>query len=354
MGDAEVEGAADDRALVLERLVVAEVVPQAERDGGELEAAAAAAAVGHRVVAVRGGRRRSCPAPYEPPRPAQLRGERLELALRVLGRLARLARGLRRRPRPRTPSGAACAAPPRAARRPPRRRPARSSASAASRSCALARLLDAAARARRAARPPARASRSASARLALLAPLRRPARRASGSGSGSSASAVVALHDPPGAQALGLLGVGQRRLEQRAHALDHRLRQRAPVRPRLVAHGLDELPGRLAVRRHRLAQARAGRGRLVAQRGGHVEPRAHRLRLLAREVVERPRGRRRLGQLRQLGRGRRGRPPCAAPSPAACARPRSPRAGTACSWSTAASRSVTRSIVPRRGYGHGR
>ena len=61
--DAEVERAAQDRALALERLVVAEVVPQAERDGGELEAAAPAAAVGHRVVAVRRRRRRSCPHP---------------------------------------------------------------------------------------------------------------------------------------------------------------------------------------------------------------------------------------------------------------------------------------------------
>ena len=36
MRDAEVERAADDRALRLERAVVAEVVPEAERDGGSL------------------------------------------------------------------------------------------------------------------------------------------------------------------------------------------------------------------------------------------------------------------------------------------------------------------------------
>ena len=55
MGDAEVERAAQDRALAVERAVVAEVVPQPERDGGQLQAAAAAAAVGHPVVAVLGG-----------------------------------------------------------------------------------------------------------------------------------------------------------------------------------------------------------------------------------------------------------------------------------------------------------
>ena len=53
VGDAEVEGAADDRALRLERPVVAEVVPQPERDRGQLQPAPAA----------RGGRasRRSAP-----------------------------------------------------------------------------------------------------------------------------------------------------------------------------------------------------------------------------------------------------------------------------------------------------
>lgn len=55
MGHAEVEGTAQDRALVVERAVVAEVVPEAEGDRGELEAAAAGAAVLHGVVAVRGG-----------------------------------------------------------------------------------------------------------------------------------------------------------------------------------------------------------------------------------------------------------------------------------------------------------
>ena len=49
---AEVEGAAHDRALGLDRLVVAEVVPEAERDGGQLEPAHPAAAVGLDVVAV--------------------------------------------------------------------------------------------------------------------------------------------------------------------------------------------------------------------------------------------------------------------------------------------------------------
>jgi hypothetical protein len=53
--DAEVERAAQDRALVVERVVVAEVVPEPQRDGREQEAAAAGAPVGHRVVAILGG-----------------------------------------------------------------------------------------------------------------------------------------------------------------------------------------------------------------------------------------------------------------------------------------------------------
>ena len=55
VGDAEVERAPQDVALGLERLVVAEVVPQAERDRREVEAAAADAAVGHAPVAAGGG-----------------------------------------------------------------------------------------------------------------------------------------------------------------------------------------------------------------------------------------------------------------------------------------------------------
>ncbi|CAM5540990.1 hypothetical protein SFUMM280S_06306 [Streptomyces fumanus] len=52
MGDAEVEGAAQDGALGLDGPVRAEVVPQAEREGGQLQAAAAGAPVGHVRVAV--------------------------------------------------------------------------------------------------------------------------------------------------------------------------------------------------------------------------------------------------------------------------------------------------------------
>ena len=62
MRDAEVEGAAHDRAAVLERPVVAEVLPEAERDRGQLQAAAPAAAVRHAVVAVVGGDVRHEPA----------------------------------------------------------------------------------------------------------------------------------------------------------------------------------------------------------------------------------------------------------------------------------------------------
>ncbi len=54
VGDAEVEGAAQDRPLAVEGDVVTEVVPQPEADRREVEAAAAGPAVGHRVVAVVG------------------------------------------------------------------------------------------------------------------------------------------------------------------------------------------------------------------------------------------------------------------------------------------------------------
>jgi hypothetical protein len=56
VGDAEVESAARDRPLLLEGLFVAEVVPVAEREDGQVEARAAAAAVLHfALVAVGGG-----------------------------------------------------------------------------------------------------------------------------------------------------------------------------------------------------------------------------------------------------------------------------------------------------------
>ena len=55
MGDAEVEGAADDRATRLERTDAAEVLPEPERDRGQREAAPPAAVVAHPVVAVSGG-----------------------------------------------------------------------------------------------------------------------------------------------------------------------------------------------------------------------------------------------------------------------------------------------------------
>ena len=56
MGDAQVEGAAQDGALFFERLVVPEVVPQSQRDGGQFQPAAAHAAVGHRLVTVLGSK----------------------------------------------------------------------------------------------------------------------------------------------------------------------------------------------------------------------------------------------------------------------------------------------------------
>ena len=53
--DAEVEGAAHDRAARLERPVASEVLPEAERDRRQQQPAAAAAVVGHAVVAIAGG-----------------------------------------------------------------------------------------------------------------------------------------------------------------------------------------------------------------------------------------------------------------------------------------------------------
>ena len=52
MRDTEVEGTAHDRATALERVDPAEVVPEAERDRGQHEPAAAAPVVPHPVVAV--------------------------------------------------------------------------------------------------------------------------------------------------------------------------------------------------------------------------------------------------------------------------------------------------------------
>src|SRR5438067_367514 len=62
VGDAEVEGAPNDRALRLDDVNAAEVVPEAERDGGKAQAAAAGAAVAHLLITIRGGKiRHSAP-----------------------------------------------------------------------------------------------------------------------------------------------------------------------------------------------------------------------------------------------------------------------------------------------------
>ncbi len=63
MRDAEVEGAAQDRAAVLQRAIVTEVLPQPERDRGELDAAGADAAIGHPLVAGRVGHEQGNRAP---------------------------------------------------------------------------------------------------------------------------------------------------------------------------------------------------------------------------------------------------------------------------------------------------
>ena len=54
MGDTEVEGPAQDRPLPIQRSVVAEVVPQPERDGGQQQPATSGASVGHALVALLG------------------------------------------------------------------------------------------------------------------------------------------------------------------------------------------------------------------------------------------------------------------------------------------------------------
>ena len=88
VGDAEVECPAQDRAAVAQRAVVAEVLPQPERDRRELQAAAPAAAVGHRLVAVVGGhvQRRTelgvvGHASSIPPRPRSVQGARRRSAV---------------------------------------------------------------------------------------------------------------------------------------------------------------------------------------------------------------------------------------------------------------------------------
>ena len=56
MGDAVVEGGAADLERPLGEGVVAEIVPEAERDRGEVEAAPSGPAVGDAAVAVGGGK----------------------------------------------------------------------------------------------------------------------------------------------------------------------------------------------------------------------------------------------------------------------------------------------------------
>ncbi len=50
MGHATIEGAAKDGAAGLEDIGTTEVLPQAQRDGGEVDATPPATAVGHEVV----------------------------------------------------------------------------------------------------------------------------------------------------------------------------------------------------------------------------------------------------------------------------------------------------------------
>ena len=63
MGDAAVEGAAEHRAAGLEHVDAAEILPEPQRNGGQVEPAPAGAAVGHALIALRDRRDRSWLAP---------------------------------------------------------------------------------------------------------------------------------------------------------------------------------------------------------------------------------------------------------------------------------------------------
>ncbi len=264
---------------------------------------------------------------------------------------------------PRTPSGAACASPPRAAPRPARRqsrsrRPprassvTRASASATSRSSSArcsasrcARLVAARSsaasclaarsfaapfvplfggvvppfaapfvprffvppfRRRSSSRSPCRLSWRPDACLSPRRLVRRFAAVSVAASPPMQSGLVVPLDDARRAQLLRPVRVGRGGLEQLAHPVEHRLRQLAAVRPRIVADAGHQPPCRLAVLGHRGAQRVAARTirvrRRVAQRIHRGEPFADELGLLARDVVERPCRRARLRQLRELRR----------------------------------------------------
>jgi hypothetical protein len=55
MGDPEIEGAQQDLTRRLQRTLLPEVMPEAQRDGRKQEPAAPAPAVGNTLITVRGG-----------------------------------------------------------------------------------------------------------------------------------------------------------------------------------------------------------------------------------------------------------------------------------------------------------
>ena len=238
----------------------------------------------------------------------QLRGQLPQLALGLVGGRPPPPRRPRAPRPPRTPSGAACGAPPRAARA--------AVAAAASRSEAVAR--SSASRCSASATSRSSSARAAASRFrALLGGARRPAARSPLSGPASRAGlrrrlgqrrrVLVALDHAAGAQELGPRRIGGRRLEQLAHAVEHRLGELAAVRARVVADRGEDAPRRLAVRRHRRAQRVAAlRGpRSPTRRAAPPLPRATRRPHPARSratLVERPGRRARLRQLRELRR----------------------------------------------------
>ena len=135
--DAEVERAADDRALARRaRLSSPKLCQRPSETAGSCEAAAPAAAVGHRVVAVRGGDvgHARHPTSRRAARAARSGVRQLALALRLAGAARVASRPRRRPPTPRTrvrcsvrcassSRSAASAAAARAPRPPPSRAP---------------------------------------------------------------------------------------------------------------------------------------------------------------------------------------------------------------------------------------
>ena len=126
-----------------------------------------------------------------------------------------------------------------------------------------------------------------------------PARRQLGPEGRREVVGLVFLADAAGAEPLGELGVDGRGLEQRPDPVDHRRRQGPAAGPGAVADEGRELGGGGAMGGDRGAQGvtadLGGVGGGLAQLLGRLEPARDGVGILAGDVVERPRRRRRLG-----------------------------------------------------------